>query len=352
MLMSARDLKLEIIADCQKASVVHNHVVSDIENLQTNLNTEAFKIGSKQVDETAIGDGKILQYNETTGIIEYVDAPTNEHTHTVSEITDFPTDFAVAEHDHTVSEIIDFPETMAPSVHEHAITDTTNLQTALDSKANTMHTHTTSSITDFPTSMVPTAHNHTITDITNLQTELDNITEIDDTASSNSTTYSSSKINSLLGSAGYGDMLKSAYDSDNDGKVDSAEIADSANSVDWSNVQNPPTIPTQTSQLTNNSGFITDVSGKVDRTTTINGHEISNDVTITASDIGLGNVDNTADIDKPISTAIQNALNGGAVGLRNIDMYRPVIIKGRRSVPGEIYEIVRYQKTAHRMPSH
>ena len=32
-----------------------------------------------------------------------------------------------------------------------------------------------------------------------------------------------------------------------------------ANSVDWSNVQNKPTIPTNTSQLTNDSGFITNV---------------------------------------------------------------------------------------------
>lgn len=40
-----------------------------------------------------------------------------------------------------------------------------------------------------------------------------------------------------IGSAGGGDMLKSAYDQDNDGKVDAAETADS---VPWTGVQNKP----------------------------------------------------------------------------------------------------------------
>ena len=34
------------------------------------------------------------------------------------------------------------------------------------------------------------------------------------------------------------------------------------------------------------------------------------DVTLTSSDVGLGNVDNTSDLNKPISTATQTALNG------------------------------------------
>ena len=38
----------------------------------------------------------------------------------------------------------------------------------------------------------------------------------------------------------------------------------------------------------------------------------TDEVTLTKSDVGLGNVDNTSDDDKPISTATQNALNGKA----------------------------------------
>ena len=40
---------------------------------------------------------------------------------------------------------------------------------------------------------------------------------------------------------GTGDMLKSTYDSDNDGKVDAAEVADTANAVTWANVSGKPT---------------------------------------------------------------------------------------------------------------
>lgn len=49
--------------------------------------------------------------------------------------------------------------------------------------------------------------------------------------------------------------------------------------------------------------------GAVPTTTTINGHALSSNVTITKADVGLGNVDNTADLDKPVSDAVQSALD-------------------------------------------
>lgn len=57
-------------------------------------------------------------------------------------------------------------------------------------------------------------------------------------------------------------------------------------------------------------GTTVDISGKVDKTTKINGHTLDADVTITKGDVGLGNVDNTSDANKPVSTAVQTALNG------------------------------------------
>ena len=44
-------------------------------------------------------------------------------------------------------------------------------------------------------------------------------------------------------------------------------------------------------------------------TRTVNGHPLSADVTVTKSDVGLGNADNTSDANKPISTATQTALD-------------------------------------------
>lgn len=48
---------------------------------------------------------------------------------------------------------------------------------------------------------------------------------------------------------------------------------------------------------------------KVDKTTTVNGHPLSEDVTVTKADVGLGRVDNTPDAEKPISQAQQAALD-------------------------------------------
>lgn len=107
------------------------------------------------------------------------------------------------------------------------------------------------------------------------------------------------------------------------------------------------TVPTKTSDITNDSGFITiaDVpegsaassttpkmdgtaavgsetafargdhihpsdTSRVPITRTVAGHALSADVTLAKGDVGLGNVDNTADADKPVSTAQQTALNG------------------------------------------
>ena len=53
----------------------------------------------------------------------------------------------------------------------------------------------------------------------------------------------------------------------------------------------------------------TALSDKVSTSRKVNGHALSSDVTISASDVGLGNVDNTSDANKPISTATQTALN-------------------------------------------
>jgi hypothetical protein len=51
------------------------------------------------------------------------------------------------------------------------------------------------------------------------------------------------------------------------------------------------------------------VPGYVPTSTTVNSHPLNANVTVTASDIGLGNVDNTSDANKPISTLTQSALN-------------------------------------------
>lgn len=71
-------------------------------------------------------------------------------------------------------------------------------------------------------------------------------------------------------------------------KVDTADLADVALSGSYNDLTDTPTIPTVP---------VTSVAGK------------TGDVTLTKSDVGLANVDNTADTAKPVSTAQQTALN-------------------------------------------
>lgn len=53
----------------------------------------------------------------------------------------------------------------------------------------------------------------------------------------------------------------------------------------------------------------------VPNTRTVNGHALSANVTVTKGDIGLGSVDNTSDVDKPVSTATQAAIDAAVTGL-------------------------------------
>lgn len=51
------------------------------------------------------------------------------------------------------------------------------------------------------------------------------------------------------------------------------------------------------------------LDAKVPTARTVNGHALSSNITVTSSDVGLSDVDNTSDINKPISTATQTALD-------------------------------------------
>jgi hypothetical protein len=70
-------------------------------------------------------------------------------------------------------------------------------------------------------------------------------------------------------------------------------------------IKNKPSIPSKTSDITNDSGYITSnivtsVAGK------------TGNITLNKSDVGLNNVDNTSDTNKPISIATKTALNSKA----------------------------------------
>lgn len=64
--------------------------------------------------------------------------------------------------------------------------------------------------------------------------------------------------------------------------------------------------PLPQSKVTN---LTTDLASKVPDTRTVNGQALNSDITLSKSDVGLSNVNNTSDTNKPVSTAQQTALD-------------------------------------------
>ena len=63
-------------------------------------------------------------------------------------------------------------------------------------------------------------------------------------------------------------------------------------------------------------GAYSALANKVDKTTKVNGHALSGDVTVTKSDVGLGNVANVGSSDTPVENGTDNFTTGGAYRLQ------------------------------------
>ncbi|MEZ5853138.1 MAG: hypothetical protein R3D68_21095 [Hyphomicrobiaceae bacterium] len=169
--------------------------------------------------------------------------------------------------------------TKAAASHSHAIADVTGLQTALDGKAAAAHAHASTDISDSTaagralltganaaaqrtslglgtaateatTAFAATSHGHAVADVTGLQTALDakaplasptfTGTPAAPTAASGTNTTqvaTTAFVQSAIAAFGAGDMTKATYDTDNDGKVDAAEVADAA---PWTGITGKP----------------------------------------------------------------------------------------------------------------
>jgi hypothetical protein len=84
----------------------------------------------------------------------------------------------------------------------------------------------------------------------------------------------------------------------------SGDVTLSKSNIGLSNVDNTSDASKPISTATQ-----TALDAKVSTTVTVNGHPLSSNVTVTASDLSLGNVNNTSDANKPVSTATQTALD-------------------------------------------
>ncbi len=87
------------------------------------------------------------------------------------------------------------------------------------------------------------------------------------------------------------------------------KVSDTAyNATSWDGVTT--IAPSKNAVRDKVEALATDVAAAVPNTRTVAGHALSADVTVSKSDVGLSNVDNTADTAKPVSTAQQTAIDG------------------------------------------
>lgn len=163
----------------------------------------------------------------------------------------------------------------------------------------------------------PTNHTQSISSVTGLQDALDSgQQEINDLSDVVATKASTADMTAALSGKA------SAEDLDNvfaiataavpqtrtvAGKPLSSDITLSKVDVGLASVDNTSDVnkPVSTAQQTA-------LDGKVPTTRTVAGKPLSADVTLAKADVGLSNVDNTSDANKPISSATQTALNAKA----------------------------------------
>lgn len=128
---------------------------------------------------------------------------------------------------------------------------------------------------------------YTATDVRNKLSGLTGTNRLDITAIKNAVTSVAGRTGDVLLVAG-----------------DVGGLATVATTGAYSDLSGKPTIPTNTNQLTNGANFITAAQAPVQ---SVQGR--TGAVVLTATDVGLGNADNTSDVNKPVSTAQQTAID-------------------------------------------
>ena len=180
-------------ADIGVADAEHTHTVSDI----TDFPVIHSGVTDVEVDGTSVVSGGVASV-DLTGKADV------EHTHTKSDVTDFS-------HTHTKSDVTDF-------THTHTKSDVTDFA----------HTHTKSEVTDF-------AHNHTKSDVTDF-----------------AHTHTKSEISDFPTLA----TVSTSGDYNDLSNIPAlATVATSGNYNDLSNTPTIPEVPTKTSDLVNDSYY-------------------------------------------------------------------------------------------------
>lgn len=186
---------------------IDTNVIKAIYKLYLQIDN-ALKIQGKSVPApTSTDDGKMLVYDLATDSFKYVSPATGTGVGDMLKSVydsdrDGKIDRALLADNVSWTGVTDKPAGFPPNIHSHTIAEVTNLQTTLDAKAlkTDLHSHTNKSV-------------------------LDKVTQSGVESSFDLSAFAlKSELSS--GGSGSGDMLKATYDTNNNGKVDTADNAD------------------------------------------------------------------------------------------------------------------------------
>lgn len=289
------------------APLVHNHAAADIvsgiiASARLPIGTTAGTIAAGDHTHTGSGSGGPVAITDITGLVDALNskAATN-HTHTIADVANLQISL----------------NGKANSVHTHAITDTSGLQSVLDAKAAVSHNHSSSDIlgladtlSEFITSedLSSVALSGSYNDLTDkpiignspvasvagrtgdvVLTKSDvGLANVDNTSDLNKpvSTATQAALNTKADNGHVHNQndvtgLTAALSA----KIDAEDLATVATTGSYNDLADKPIVP------------VTSVAGQ------------TGDVTLAKSDVGLSNVDNTSDVNKPVSTAQQTALD-------------------------------------------
>jgi hypothetical protein len=179
---------------------------------------------SKANEYTDIHDADTTKHITSEERTDWDDTSSKKHEHSNKTVLDTITELIINGWDSAVEHISDLVKhiTSDERTKWNAVTnkaDKTYVDEELNNKAASVHGHVKADITDFP-NLSNVATSGSYNDLSNkptIPTDTNQLAKTD--------VYTKTEVDNKLGYAGYGDMMKAIYDTDEDGTVDKADIA-------------------------------------------------------------------------------------------------------------------------------
>ena len=297
----------------KKTDIGHTHAISDVESLQNSLNAKVPT--SRTVNGKTLAEDVVLLPSD-------IGAATSSHTHDDRYYTE-------NEIDTKINGINDAISGKANSSHTHAISDVTNLQSTLDGKADSGHTHNyagSSSAGGAATSAnkvnssLAVKLNGGTTEGTNLFTfNGSSAKTVNITPSSIGAATSSHSHNDVYYTETEIDTKLNSINSAISGKANSSHTHTIANVTNLQATLDGKAASTHTHSISDVTNLQSNLDNKVPTSRTVNGKPLSENVSLTASDVGAAASSHTHDdryyteteIDTKIST-INSSISGKA----------------------------------------